>query len=167
METCLELANDSHSSRLVIVHFVRAYVRRGWLPPRSIRAISLVYHVPLYVVQTRGGWLRAARSIPKVALAYRLHTRVLHAYTWSVAAPAPTYLPPLRTNTKTIFCRFCTCDCLRKNPPSFPRDVSKPMQDIDNTAKTCTRCLFGRFVQNLLMEFLTEAKKTIVFITWL
>lgn len=51
--------------RLVIVRFVRAYVRRGWLPPRSIRAISLVYYVPLYVVQTRGGWLRAARSIPK------------------------------------------------------------------------------------------------------
>jgi len=165
METCLELANDSHYARLVIVHFVRAYVRRGWLPPRSIRAISLVYHVPLYVVQTRGGWLRAARSIPKVALAYRLHTRVLHAYTWSVAAPAPTYLPPLRTNTKTIFCRFYTCDCLRENPRFQGMFQGRCRTSIISWKHI--RCLFGRFVQNLLMEFLTEAKKTIIFITWL
>lgn len=144
IETCLELANDSPlcSSRYCTF---RACVRASWVTiASSIRAISLVYYVPLYVVQTRGGWLRAARSIPKVALAYRLqHARAARVY-WSVAAPAPISSSPTDEH-ETIFCRLCSCVYLRENSPSFPRDVSRVMQDIDNTMtilyKTLLICL--------------------------
>lgn len=117
MGTCLELANDFGFACFVIVRFVRAYVRRGWLLPRSIRAISLVYYVPLYVVQTRGGWLRAARSIPKVALAYRLqHARAARVYLERRGACAHVFLPYGRTRKPFSVARVRVSTSARIHP---------------------------------------------------
>lgn len=96
----------------------------------------------------RGGWLRAARSIPKVALAYRLHARAARVYLERRGACAR-YHPPLRTNTKTILLSLVFVRLPRENPPSFPRDIPRAMQDIDNIMKTYTRCCPSEcFVEN-------------------
>lgn len=122
LKTCLALKTSSRLS-----FFVRACVAgyyRACLAPFVLYRSSNTYL--LYVVQTRGGWLRAARSIPKVASAYRLHARVARV----LGASRRLRPSPLAFPTKTIFPSLeFVLPPLCENPPSFSRNVPRNIND--------------------------------------